>query len=390
MSFDILLSSDDAPTSAEEGSIKETVADELNVDEAKLKNFAVVQSPTRRRRSLLATSWAVSYVVVVSLADTNLASGAAFQADVFGNMAGDSFISALRTALSVSELLVESVVAVEITRAPTSAPSTVPSPLPSEKPTSMPQASSKTTDDASSGSSPSTSNTDSASSSMLVIALALSGGVAALIVGVGLYLKKGAHSDSGFKGSWGQRAESLTDDGDAFTEHDLGHLELGAGRAQERLNRTSSGAVAMLQSGDIYMIPFTSLKLEAKPFARGGGGEIFRGKYMGQTIAAKHNFSDNEEYTDEFDREVAMLTKLTHPCILSLYGISKAKDGSLFMIMEFCGGGDLAGYYKEDRFDNAAFIKVTSELFSGVCYLHERNVAHRDLKPENGEGLYYY
>jgi len=54
--------------------------------------------------------------------------------------------------------------------------------------------------------------------------------------------------------------------------------------------------------------------------------------------------------------------------------------------MEYCGGGDLAGFYKEPNFGDADFLRVAAELLSGVLYLHERNVAHRDLKPENGEG----
>jgi serine/threonine protein kinase len=42
-----------------------------------------------------------------------------------------------------------------------------------------------------------------------------------------------------------------------------------------------------------------------------------------------------------------MLTKLTHPCVLNLYGISsfpnphgKGED-DLYMVMQYCGGGDL-------------------------------------------------
>lgn len=33
--------------------------------------------------------------------------------------------------------------------------------------------------------------------------------------------------------------------------------------------------------------PIIRAQIEAKSFARGGGGEIFRGKYMSQAIAAK-------------------------------------------------------------------------------------------------------
>jgi serine/threonine protein kinase len=65
---------------------------------------------------------------------------------------------------------------------------------------------------------------------------------------------------------------------------------------------------------------------------------VFRGKYMGNPIAAKqvHN---SEEDMEDFEREVAMLTKLSHPCIMALFGVTKDVDGEVYMVLEYCGGG---------------------------------------------------
>jgi len=131
-------------------------------------------------------------------------------------------------------------------------------------------------------------------------------------------------------------------------------------------------------------IPLSALKLEDAPFAEGGGGQIFRGKYMGSVIAAKRVFNGHmTEGLADFDREVAMLASLSHPSVLALYGISQNDRGDLFMVMEFCGGGDLDGYYKTPAFDKAEYCRVVLELLSGVAYLHNQGVAHRDLKPQN-------
>ena len=136
----------------------------------------------------------------------------------------------------------------------------------------------------------------------------------------------------------------------------------------------------------VYLIPRKALKLERQPFAQGGGGQIFKGRYMGNVVAAKQTFVNaekmNAEERIEFDREVAMLTKLTHPCILSLYGISR-DESALFMVMDFCGGGDLEGYHRTPAFTNAEYNRVVLEVLSGVAYLHEREIGHRDLKPAN-------
>ena len=57
--------------------------------------------------------------------------------------------------------------------------------------------------------------------------------------------------------------------------------------------------------------------------------------------------------------------------------------GDLFMILEFCGGGDLHKYYHTEEFTDDEFVRIVSELLSGVAYIHQRKMAHRDLKPAN-------
>jgi serine/threonine protein kinase len=55
----------------------------------------------------------------------------------------------------------------------------------------------------------------------------------------------------------------------------------------------------------------------------------------------------------------------------------------VFMVMEYCGGGDLHKYYHTESFTNEEFVRVMAELLSGISYLHQRRIAHRDLKPAN-------
>jgi serine/threonine protein kinase len=109
---------------------------------------------------------------------------------------------------------------------------------------------------------------------------------------------------------------------------------------------------------------------------------VFRGKYLGNPVAAKqvHNSEDNME---DFHREVAMLTKISHPCIMALFGVTKDADGEIYMVLEYCGGGDLGKYYKHASFTKLEFNRVVTEILSGVVYLHERQITHRDLKPDN-------
>jgi len=77
------------------------------------------------------------------------------------------------------------------------------------------------------------------------------------------------------------------------------------------------------------------LRLDTKPFARGGGGQVYRGRYMANAIAAKKIWArsgrcnkSNHEQEQNSDhmrtaREAAFLASLHHPNILAFYGIAR-------------------------------------------------------------------
>ena len=78
-----------------------------------------------------------------------------------------------------------------------------------------------------------------------------------------------------------------------------------------------------------------------------------------------------------------MLSQLSHPSVLALFGVCRDGAGYLYMIMELCDRGDLATYCRLPEFNKNEYSRVVLELLSGVAYLHSKGIAHRDLKPEN-------
>ncbi len=125
---------------------------------------------------------------------------------------------------------------------------------------------------------------------------------------------------------------------------------------------------------------------------------------MGAEIAAKKVFNRGHtaDKNSDLERESAMLAQLVHPNILSLIGISESPDGESIIVrrffsvvvfagcdamalqvLEFCGGGDLASYYKAPEFDKVEYCRIILEILSGMCYVHARQIAHRDIKPAN-------
>ena len=58
-------------------------------------------------------------------------------------------------------------------------------------------------------------------------------------------------------------------------------------------------------------------------------------------------------------------------------------DTSVFMIMEFCEGGDIDGYMKRNDVDMELKFKFIFESADALCHLHNQSapVVHRDVKP---------
>ena len=59
-------------------------------------------------------------------------------------------------------------------------------------------------------------------------------------------------------------------------------------------------------------------------------------------------------------------------------------DENLYMIMEYCSGGDMMGLLiRLDIFTEKATKFFISEMILGISSLHKLGYIHRDLKPEN-------
>jgi protein-serine/threonine kinase len=84
--------------------------------------------------------------------------------------------------------------------------------------------------------------------------------------------------------------------------------------------------------------------------------------------------------------EHAMMTDLRHPHILETTDVFWDSREDLYLVMEFCAGGDLLSLLlasaagKLERIEADCFFK---QLIRGVEYLHEHGIAHRNLKPES-------
>lgn len=85
--------------------------------------------------------------------------------------------------------------------------------------------------------------------------------------------------------------------------------------------------------------------------------------------------------------EMNVLEVLDHPNVVSYHGIEVHRD-KVYIFMEFCSGGSLAGLLEHGRIEDEQVIMVYSlQLLEGLAYLHESGIVHRDIKPESKDIL---
>lgn len=119
---------------------------------------------------------------------------------------------------------------------------------------------------------------------------------------------------------------------------------------------------------------------------RGNFGDVYKGEdlYSGSLVAIKVvNLDESEEDISTLILEIQFLSKLRSPYITE-YVETFIHDMSMWIIMEYCGGGscsDLLKCFKKLNEDITAFI--IRDVLKGLKYLHEESKVHRDIKLAN-------
>ena len=74
------------------------------------------------------------------------------------------------------------------------------------------------------------------------------------------------------------------------------------------------------------------------------------------------------------------MTKLSHPNILDIIGISYDRD---FLILTELCQTDLYKLITSQEVDQQEILKLWLQLTSALAHMHRNDLLHRDLKPEN-------
>ncbi|KAH8517067.1 hypothetical protein H0E87_005136 [Populus deltoides] len=87
--------------------------------------------------------------------------------------------------------------------------------------------------------------------------------------------------------------------------------------------------------------------------------------------------------SDNLLKEISILSTINHPNIIRLFESFETED-RIFLVLEYCDGGDLAGYIqRHGKVTEAVARHFMRQLAAGLQALQEKHLIHRDLKPQN-------
>ena len=123
------------------------------------------------------------------------------------------------------------------------------------------------------------------------------------------------------------------------------------------------------------------------------GGGTFGSVYAavdldtGAVMAVKeirfHDSQSIKNIVSSIKEEMTVLEMLNHPNVVQYYGVEVHRD-KVYIFMEFCEGGSLAGLLSYGRIEDELVIQIyTLQMLEGLAYLHQSGIVHKDIKPEN-------
>ncbi|KAK1661535.1 hypothetical protein QYE76_049694 [Lolium multiflorum] len=170
-------------------------------------------------------------------------------------------------------------------------------------------------------------------------------------------------------------------------ERDATAEELRQTKKEQRVSVPAAGAVINTEFSASELEQATRSFDEALKIGEGGFGCVYRGSLRSTTVAIKLMHSKSLQGQSEFNQEVAVLSRVRHPNLVTLIGSCREVFG---LVYEFLPNGSL-----EDRLactNNTPPLtwqvrtRIIAEMCSALAFLHSNKphpVIHGDLKPAN-------
>ncbi|KAK3539737.1 hypothetical protein QTP70_013050 [Hemibagrus guttatus] len=124
--------------------------------------------------------------------------------------------------------------------------------------------------------------------------------------------------------------------------------------------------------------------------AGGSFGKVYRGKCRNKIVAIKRyraNTYCSKSDTDMFCREVSILCRLNHPCVIPFVGACLDDPSQFAIVTQYVSGGSLFSLLHEQKrlIDLQSKLIIAIDVARGMEYLHNltQPIIHRDLNSHN-------
>ncbi|KAM8719366.1 hypothetical protein ACLKA7_011995 [Drosophila subpalustris] len=132
-------------------------------------------------------------------------------------------------------------------------------------------------------------------------------------------------------------------------------------------------------------VDFSEVTLGEK-VGHGSYGVVCKAMWRNKLVAVKEFFASAEQ--KDIEKEVKQLSRVKHPNIIALHGISSYQQAT-YLIMEYAEGGSLHNFLHgkvKPAYSLAHAMSWARQCAEGVAHLHgmsPKPLIHRDLKPLN-------
>jgi eukaryotic-like serine/threonine-protein kinase len=125
----------------------------------------------------------------------------------------------------------------------------------------------------------------------------------------------------------------------------------------------------------------------------GGHGTVFEAEDLdiGAPVALKFlraEIADAPEFATRMRREARAMGALAGTAATQIYAYNRAKNGSMYIVMELLRGKDFEKYLREyerdtGRLPRTKLFELISPIVDTLDIAHQRCIVHRDVKPAN-------
>ena len=127
-----------------------------------------------------------------------------------------------------------------------------------------------------------------------------------------------------------------------------------------------------------------------KLLGEGGMGKVYLAEQKmgtatrGVAIKTLHTeLTGDPQLVARFHRECETVIDLHHPNTVQFYDFGELEDKTLFIVMEYIQGEDLAHTLQRGAIDAERADRLLIQICGSLFEAHNMGVVHRDLKPEN-------